>query len=193
MTRALAASAVAAAVTLLALAACSGTDGAGGTVSVREWVEDSCDAALAWRRDLDEAGLDVRRDLIAAETPASARTTLQGFLSDAEARTDQLLGELEEAGVPEGARGRAVARALRAGFEDARDVFADMERAADDLPLDDLGSFRAEVARISERLDMRIEAIRNPFLAVSDRYGSEGGLGQAVRETASCRAFARGD
>ncbi|MGH9049796.1 MAG: hypothetical protein ACRDY4_08715, partial [Acidimicrobiia bacterium] len=156
-----------------ALAAAVAVVGAGfpsGAVPPDEWVESLCTSLTTWRDDLTrartdnevtEGGLDERRDAVVS------------YLRQVTRDTDALLKRLERDGTPGVPDGKAVARAFRRGFRQARAAFADARKEVENLDTDRRRKFENALEDIRDDITEGAEAVDETFDDASERYDVE--------------------
>jgi hypothetical protein len=114
---------MAAAVVAIVLGACD----EGGGVEPRRYARDVCGAASGWMSTL--VG---RAGQLGGGEPS--RATFTAFLDDATASTDQLIGQVREAGIPAVDGGQEFSDSLIASLEEVRTAFQDAGERVADLP-----------------------------------------------------------
>jgi hypothetical protein len=127
----------------LLLGACGDDDddGGGGSVSASDYATDICTAFLGWRDDIQARQQDLQQGLSPGISPQEGKDALAGFLGDAVDASDDLVKEVEAAGVPDAENGQEAADALQGAAQSARDELAKAEEAVGDLPTDDRQAF----------------------------------------------------
>ena len=116
-------------------------DGGGGTVSASDYASDICTAFLGWRDDIQARQQDLQEGLSPGISPQEGKDALGGFLGDAVDSSEDLVKEVEAAGVPDAENGQDAADALQEAAQSARDELAKAEDAVQDLPTDDRQAF----------------------------------------------------
>ncbi len=121
------------------LTACGGDDegggGGGDTVSASSFASDVCSAVGDWAGGIQEESQQIS-SAFQSGSPEEGKQILEDFIGGAVDRTDDLIAEVEEAGVPDVDGGEEYADQLRDAFEAARNVLADVQAEAADLPSD---------------------------------------------------------
>lgn len=114
----------------LAISACGGDE----KVSAGDYAGDICTAFTEWRDSIQERQGDLKKGLKPGISPEEGKDALADFLGEVVDRSDQLVEDVEEAGVPDAENGEDVADALEGAAKQARDELADAEEKVADLP-----------------------------------------------------------
>jgi hypothetical protein len=128
------------AATALLIAACGDDDG-GEKVSAGDYASDICTAFTDWRDAIQERQGDLQKGLEPGISPEEGKKALEGFLSDVADRSEELVSDVDAAGVPDAENGEAVADALKGAAEQARDKLVEAEEKAGELPTGSSGAF----------------------------------------------------
>jgi hypothetical protein len=134
------------AVAAVLITACGDDDdgGGGGSVSASDYATDICTAFLGWRDAIQKRQQDLQQGLSPGISPQEGKDALGGFLGDAVTASDDLVQQVEDAGVPDAENGEEAADALQKAAQDARDELAkaqaDDDRAAFGTAADELGN-----------------------------------------------------
>lgn len=142
---------------------------------VRDWAE-----ALARISD-DHAPPD-------EATPRVIKASLVDFLGEMVDATDTLLDDLESAGTPDVDQGKAIARAFRRGIGRAREIFADAQDDAEDLPTGNRARFQTRGRAIQRAIDQGGTEVQGVFTAAQSRYSSPE-LDRAFSRARACQAL----
>lgn len=135
--------------------ACSGTEG----VDPNKFATDVCTAAGDWVRTIQEGAASFGSGLSSSSSPEQIRDGLVGFLEDAIAETDELIGEVEDAGVPAVDGGEDASETLTTAFEDVRVAFEDARDQAAELPTDDQEAFATQAQELGTTVQESLVAI----------------------------------
>ncbi len=132
----------------LVITACGDDDdeGSGDPVAVPEYASDICSAFFGWTDALQDGLTDQGSSLGPDAAPQEGKDALQGFLDNAVAASDQLVEEVEAAGMPDTENGEEDADLLQTAAERARDQLEDAQGDVADLPTDSPEAF-SEAAR----------------------------------------------
>jgi hypothetical protein len=153
-----------------ALAAAVAVVGAGfpaQTVPPEEWVQSLCTSLATWGDDLVAARDD---NEVTEGTLDERRDALVSYLQQVTRDTDALLKQLKRTGRPEVPDGKAVARAFRKGFRQARRAFAGAREAAAELDTDSRRKFENALEDIQGDITEGAEAVNETFDNASERY-----------------------
>jgi hypothetical protein len=118
-------------------AACSKKSG----VPPEQYATDICTAARQWVETIQQGAQDFGGGLTASSSPDQIKEGLVGFLEDAIDQTEQLIGDVEDAGVPAVDGGEQASEDLTSAFEDVQAAFEDARDRAEALPTDDRTAF----------------------------------------------------
>jgi len=135
--------ALAAAAALL-VTACGDDDGGGGggdSVSANDYASDICTAFLGWRDAIQKHQQELQDGLSPGISPQEGKDALEGFLSDAVDASDELVTQVNDAGVPDAENGEQAATALQDAAQQARDELDKAHSNVADLPTDDREAF----------------------------------------------------
>ena len=154
------------ALSTLVVAAVACGDGGGGTptssptggdegISAEAWLADVCGATKGW---VDEI-VAMQQDLQANLDPSSAKAlkhTMVDYFDAIVAATDDMLEEIDAAGVPEVEEGDDAARAVSEGLTQARDVLQKAREDAADLPTNDPQAFNDRLQAIAQEVQTEL-------------------------------------
>ena len=168
-----------------ALAAAVAVVGAGFPVQAvppAEWVEALCTSLTTWSDDLVQARDD---NAVTEGSLDDRRDALVTYLRQVTRDTSALLTQLEEAGIPDVTDGKAVARAFRRGFRQARAAFADARKAAENIDTDSRRKFESALEDIQDAIIEGADAVNETFDRASERYDVEA-LDEAFNSEPAC-------
>jgi hypothetical protein len=158
----------------LVVSACGddgGDDGGGDKVAVGDFASDICTAFTDRTNAIREGQTELQKRLEPTASPSEQKDALAAFLDDALAANDQLVEDLDAAGVPDTKNGEEVAEAVQAAAEGARERLADARDEVDDLPTESpqafeeaAGDFRDELGSALEGLGAGITEVDTPEL-----------------------------
>ena len=132
------------AIAAVLVTACGDDDDGGGggdTVSAGDYASDICTAFLGWRDAIQERQQDLQEGLSPGISPQQGKDALGGFIGDAVTASDDLVQQVEDAGVPDAENGQEAADALQKAAQDARDELAKAQAEVEELPTDDRQAF----------------------------------------------------
>lgn len=131
------------AIAAVLITACGDDDdgGGGGSVSASDYASDICTAFLGWRDAIQKRQQDLQQGLSPGISPQEGKDALGGFLGDAVTASDDLVQQVEDAGVPDAENGQEAADALQKAAQDARDELAKAQADVEELPTDDRAAF----------------------------------------------------
>ena len=141
-----------------------GTSGCGDdSVEVGDYANDVCTALRGWAQDVRDSQTELQKKSTQGASLETDRDSLQQFVDDAVAATDDLKQEVEDAGEPDIDGGGEVADAFHEAVEDTR---SRLETARDDvgeIPADNPEEYRAAVDDFIASLRSTLEGIDEHF------------------------------
>jgi len=137
------------------------------SVPPAEWVESLCASLTTWDDDLAAARAD---NAVTEGDLGDRRDALVSYLRQVTEDTEALLRRLKQAGTPDVTDGKAVARAFRRGFRQARVAFAGARSDAEKLDPDRRRKFQNALEDIQGEITEAAEAVGATFDTASDRY-----------------------
>ena len=179
--------------------------------SINAWVATLCTSLDDWITNLELATEDVQ-DVLNLQGEAGGGDTgtdtgtdtgntgstdvdldeqvelLADFLDTSVELTETLIDELEDAGVPDTEDGEEIAEVFLAGFNDARDIFAEAREQVDDVPTDDPEDFEEAVLEIGDEIDIAAIEIQTAFNEAGDDFDTTD-LDEAYEEEEACEAL----
>jgi hypothetical protein len=134
------------------VAACSSSDSS--KVSADEWVTDICTSLSGWLEQLQQESTSLQESVQADATGdlAAAKADLVEFMNGAVQSTDEMITEIDAAGVPDVDNGEELNDGLNDGLEDIRQAFADAQGQAEALPVNDQAAFAQGATELGESL-----------------------------------------
>jgi hypothetical protein len=171
---------------LVAAVAVAGAGFPTQAVPPAEWVESLCASLTTWSDDLVDARDD---NAVTAGSLDERRDAVVSYLRQVTRDTGALLKRLEEAGRPDVTHGRAVTRAFRRGFRQARAAFAAARERAEDLETDSRRRFENTLEDIQDGIAEGSEAVNETFDNASARYAVEA-LDDAFNSEPACAGIA---
>ncbi|MDQ3986835.1 MAG: hypothetical protein M3280_10115 [Actinomycetota bacterium] len=147
----------------------------------REFMAQVCDGLGDWFQSVSEASGRTQRELGSISDAARGRSHLTAFFDTLVEKTDLLISEIEEAGIPEVQGGQEAADRILQGLTDAREALDRGRRKIPDLP-DDPAAFRDAAAELRESVRSDLEEVGG---SLRELNSSE--LKEAARQVDSCR------
>jgi len=133
------------------------------SVEVGDYANDVCTALRGWAQDVRDSQTELQEKSTQGASLETDRDSLQQFVDDAVAATDDLKQEVEDAGEPDIDGGGEVADAFHEAVEDTR---SRLETARDDvgeIPADNPEEYRAAVDDFIASLRSTLEGIDEHF------------------------------
>lgn len=170
----------------LFVSACGGDDdngdGGGETVAVGDYASDICTAFTEWTGAIQERQTDLQSGLEPGASPQEGKDALQGFLDDAVEASDQLVEDVDAAGVPDTENGEEAAEALQQAAQDARDQLAQAQEDVADLPTDSPQAFSEAASEFGNQVRSALENVGEGIDEVDTPE-----LDQAIDEEEACQ------
>jgi hypothetical protein len=153
---------------LVAAVACGdgGTDGTPSAqptdqgTTAKAWLADICGATKGWVEQILTMQQDLQDDLDPSSVKA-VKATMVGYFDDVVAATDEMLQQVDGAGVPDVEGGEEAARAVSDGLTAARDVLARARDRAADLPTNDERAFSRRLRAIADDVQTSLTGVGN--------------------------------
>jgi hypothetical protein len=136
----------------------SPTGGDAGGIAADAWLTDVCGATKGWVEDI----LALQQDLQANLDPSSVKAlknTMVEYFDSILAATDDMLKEIDAAGVPDVEDGEAAALAVSEGLTEARDVLQRARDDAADLPTNDAQAFNNQLQAIAQDVQTELTGV----------------------------------
>jgi hypothetical protein len=156
-----------------AAAACGGDGGDGDAAAGTDpaaWVESVCTSLVGWRDDVQGASEELQQSAGGSADLEEALSLLSSFLDDAVTRTDDLLAEVGDAGIPAVDQGQAISTDLQGALQQARDVLADARDTAQDLPADDPAAFASSAQELAGSIQTGLAEVGGTFDELDEKY-----------------------
>jgi hypothetical protein len=139
------------------LVACGGSD----TVSARDYASDVCGAVKQYTDGIQERVSEIQSD--APQNPEEGKEVLTTFMDNMISDTDELINEVEEAGVPDVEDGEQIADEMQSALEQVKSLLEDARSQIADLPTDDPQAFAEGTAEIGTTLSESGQEIQTGF------------------------------
>ena len=140
-------------------------------VAVGDFASDICTAFTDRTNSIREGQTELQKSLDPGASPTEQKDALAAFLDDAVAASDQLVEDVDAAGVPDTENGEEVADAVESAAKGALERLGDAQDQVEDLPTDSprafqeaAGEFRDELGTALEGLGDRIAEVDTPEL-----------------------------
>jgi hypothetical protein len=159
---------------------------AGAVAPPAQWSSKVCTSLADWSKELAQLSSDLEPPDQA--TPKAVKAALVEFLGEAVAATDTLLDDMKSAGTPEVDQGKAVARVFVRGIGRAREIFADAQEDARNLPTGDKAKFQTRGRAIQRALDRGGSEVQGVFNAAESRFDIPE-LDRAFNRAEACRGL----
>jgi hypothetical protein len=135
--------------------ACNSQEG----VEPDQFATDVCSAAKQWVDDIQQGAQDFGGGLSAQSSPEEIRDGLVGFLEDAIAQTETLIGQVQNAGVPAVDNGEQASGSLVSAFQRVKTAFEDARDRASELPTDDQQAFATGAQELGSTVQQSLVTI----------------------------------
>jgi hypothetical protein len=153
---------VLAAVAALVVTACGDDNGGGGggdSVSADDYATDICTAFLGWRDAIQKHQEELQKGLSPGISPQQGKDALEGFLGDAVTASDDLVQQVDDAGVPDAENGDQAATALQDAAQQARDELDKAHSNVADLPTDDRQAFATAAGQLGNSVKTALDGV----------------------------------
>jgi hypothetical protein len=139
-------------------------------VPAPRWMKSICTALRDWTGDIAAAqeGVDPDNPDLRAR-----RRDLVAYLDTVTESTSTLLQEFKQAGVPDVADGRPIAKAFRAGVREARGAFSAAAEDVAELRVRDVEKFERGQNDVYEQIQAAREDAAAPFTEAAEKYDTE--------------------
>jgi hypothetical protein len=125
--------------------------GCGGGTSPEDYAAAVCNSTGDWIDSL-QGSAEALQDSVNTDNPEEAKQLILDFLDDTINDTDELLGEVEEAGSPDVDGGEEFADDVTELFDQARDALANAQNEVEGLPTDDVQTFSQKASELGSLL-----------------------------------------
>lgn len=160
---------------------CGGT--AEGRVEPEAYVTEACTAMGDWLDTILEESSGVVENLSPNASPEDLKARFSAFVDSVHTETEQLITQLEEAGIPDVENGEEIAEGLVGGFEDAESAFENARERIQELDTQDRVAFQQEINEIASSIQNDLADAQQ---AVQNLEGSEE-LDRAAGEVEACQ------
>ena len=168
---------------MLVMGACSGGDGGDGeteTVSATEYATGVCGAISGWIDDIQGLNQDLQAELDPTSVD-SLKDSMVGFLDDVTTATEDVIDEVEAAGIPDVEDGQAAADAVLTALQNSRDVFEDARDRVQGLSTADPAAFGEELQTLGTDIQSSMSDIGGEL----DQFASPE-LDEAAKDVPAC-------
>lgn len=168
---------------VLVLGACGG-GGGDNTVSVDAYASDVCTALAAWVTDIQDRASTITEGIDPGDA-AAGKERLQEFIGDTVTGTEELIADVEAAGIPDTENGEEAANQIVTGLEKVQSILEDAQDQIADLPTDNPQAFGQGAQEIATSL----QEATNEAAETIDQANSEE-LTTALGENEDCAQYA---
>jgi hypothetical protein len=167
----------------LFVAACGDDDDdGGGSADVGEYASDICTAFTDWTQAIQDRQTELQEGLQPGASPEEGKEALQGFLDDAVSASEQLVEDVDAAGVPDTENGEDAAEALQGAAEGARDQLAEAQENVGDLPTDSPQAFGEAADQFGNDVRSALEGVGDGLQDIDTPE-----LDEAIDEEEACQ------
>jgi hypothetical protein len=161
--------------------------GGGATVSASEYAKAVCTTMSTYVTDVTDLSNTFASSLDPAADLAGQRDAVVGFLDDVLTATDELITNLEAAGVPDVDNGQEIVDKIKESFTQAKSVIADAKDQVQNLSLDDPTAFATQLSGIGTAIQDSMTGIGTSLQSLSSPE-----LEQAVTSEPACSSLSGG-
>jgi len=109
-----------------------------------DYANDVCTALRGWAQDVRDSQTELQKKSTQGASLETDRDSLQQFVDDAVAATDDLKQEVEDAGAPDIDGGDDVANAFQEAVDDTSDKLDEARDSVSQIPADNPADYRAD-------------------------------------------------
>jgi hypothetical protein len=168
-------------------AASGSTSSSGGTVSPADYAKSLCTSMQNYVTNVTNLSNNFASSLDPSADLAGQRDAVAGFLDDVLSATDQLISDLDAAGVPDVANGQEIVSSIKAAYQQARQAIDDAKKQVQGLSLDDPTAFASQLSDIGTAIQSSLGDIGGSLSTLDSPE-----LSAAVSSEPSCAAIASG-
>ena len=157
----------------------------GGTVEGEEYAEALCTAVGDWQDTLEAKSVEYQeavQQIASPEDIGAVKDALVAFAGGLVDETDALIAEVEGMGTPDVEDGEEVREGLITGFTSARDLFANLEEAANDLSSTNPQEMMTSMQEMVTGLQEGAQELQQAFATLEDS-----GLADVGEDIAACQ------
>ena len=185
------------AVAALLLAACGGDGGGDGgdgggeaeeadTVSVDAYASDVCTALADWVTDIQDRAATITEGIDPGDAQAG-KDRLDEFIGETVSTTENLIQQVEDAGIPDTEGGEEAAEQIQNGLGNVKTILEDAQDQIADLPTNNPQAFGQGAQEIATSLQ---EATGEAASAIDSANSEE--LNQAFTDNQDCAQYSGG-
>jgi hypothetical protein len=164
-----------------------GSGGSAGGQSPEAWSTEMCTAVGDWVDELQTRSEALGESTTGATGIDDVRTAFVEFLDDAEARTGEMLDEVEAAGHPDVENGEEIADSLLSELQPMQETLQEARDKAEELP-DDPTAFAQGAQEIGESMQQVSETASTGIDEIDEKYSSSE-LEQAMNDEPACQGI----
>lgn len=174
------------AASVLLIGACGGSSGGGGgdTVSVDAYASDVCAALAAWVTDIQDRASTITEGINPGDAKAG-KERLSEFIGETVTGTENLIADVEAAGVPDTENGEEAADQIVSGLREVQTILEGAQEDIEALPTNDPQAFGTGAQEIATSLQ---EATTSAAETIDSANSEE--LTTALGENEDCAQYA---
>lgn len=135
--------------------------GGGGGVTAESFVGDVCTSLNDWFQTVQTEAAGLGTALSPQASPAEGKEVLTGFADAMVEETEQLVADIEAAGVPDVEGGQQASERLIGALNEATEALRDLREQIGDLPTDNPVTFAQEAEKVGTTIQTQFEDIGN--------------------------------
>ena len=139
-------------------------------MSVKQYVNNVCTSLTTFRTDVEDLSTEFQTTVAGQSDLEAVKTEFVNFFDDLHGTAQQLGTELKAAGTPKLANGNKIAKSLRSGISDMRDLIAAAKDDAGELSTADRQAFVSEAEDQSESLGTAFDLLGEGFEDLDQKY-----------------------
>ncbi len=147
------------------------TSSSSDAVPVTAWADDFCGSFSSWTDDVKSLGSGVEGNITPGDLEG-AKTTIVGFFDDVSGRTQQLIDDVDGAGVPDIKDGDQLVKDLQGKFQEFDDAIASARSDIEGVDTGDAQAFQAQVKSSLNDFQTEATKVGNSFSELDAKYPS---------------------
>ena len=174
------------------LASCGGGGGSGGSsdkVDPKTYVHSVCGAVLSWVNSAKQGSTQLQQVVGVGTSPADAKTALGDYMDSLVQKTQTVLSQLQDAGVPDIPNGESVSSAFIDAFQKIQRAFSQARESIAGLSTTSPAAFRAAAQHLGTTLQASLQGIGSSL----NKIGQDPALVQATKTDQSCQQLGSGN
>jgi hypothetical protein len=171
------------------LASCGGGGGGGSDkVDPKTYVHSVCGAVLSWVNSAKQGSTQLQQVAGVGTSPADAKAALANYMDSLVQKTQSVLSQLQNAGVPDVPNGESVSSAFTDAFQRIGDAFAKARDSISSISTTSQAAFRAAAQNLATTLQTSLQGIGSSL----NKIGEDPSLVTASKQDQNCQQLGSG-